>query len=91
MPTVRRFSRSRIAMYFADHPPPHFHIITVEPTRRLCISSKRSNFGMVKLTHETLPKRSPGLRRTKRNCGRGGVQIVYSEEDGARRARIARA
>ena len=29
MPTVRRFSRSRIAMYFADHPPPHFHIITV--------------------------------------------------------------
>ncbi len=29
MPTVRRFCRSRIAMYFADHPPPHFHIITV--------------------------------------------------------------
>ena len=29
MPTVRRFSRARIAMYFADHPPPHFHIITV--------------------------------------------------------------
>ncbi len=29
MPTVRRFSRSRIAMYFGDHPPPHFHVITV--------------------------------------------------------------
>lgn len=28
MPTVRRFSRSRIAMYFGDHPPPHFHVIT---------------------------------------------------------------
>ena len=30
MPTVRRFSRSRIAMYFGDHAPPHFHIITVD-------------------------------------------------------------
>ena len=29
MPTVMRFSRSRIAMYFGDHPPPHFHAITV--------------------------------------------------------------
>lgn len=28
MPTVRRFSRSRIAMYFGDHAPPHFHVIT---------------------------------------------------------------
>ena len=30
MPTVRRFSRRRIAMYFGDHPPPHFHVITVD-------------------------------------------------------------
>lgn len=29
MPTVIRFSRCRIAMYFGDHPPPHFHVITV--------------------------------------------------------------
>lgn len=28
MPTVRRFSRCRIEMYFLDHPPPHFHVIT---------------------------------------------------------------
>jgi hypothetical protein len=28
MPTVRRFDRCRIEMYFDDHPPPHFHIIT---------------------------------------------------------------
>jgi len=28
MPTVKRFGRCRIAMYFNDHPPPHFHIIT---------------------------------------------------------------
>ena len=28
MPLVRRFNRCRIEMYFGDHPPPHFHIIT---------------------------------------------------------------
>ena len=28
MPTVRRFNRCRIEMYFGDHAPPHFHIIT---------------------------------------------------------------
>jgi hypothetical protein len=28
MPTVKRFDRCRIEMYFADHPPPHFHVIT---------------------------------------------------------------
>jgi len=28
MPTVRRFNRCRIEMYFDDHPPPHFHVIT---------------------------------------------------------------
>jgi hypothetical protein len=33
MPTVMRFSRSRIAMFFKDHAPPHFHIITVGDER----------------------------------------------------------
>ena len=28
MPTVRRFDRCRIEMYFDDHPPPHFHVVT---------------------------------------------------------------
>ena len=28
MPTVRRFNRCRIEVYFGDHPPPHFHVIT---------------------------------------------------------------
>lgn len=28
MPTVQRFDRCRIEMYFHDHSPPHFHIIT---------------------------------------------------------------
>jgi hypothetical protein len=28
MPTVKRFDRCRIEMYFDDHAPPHFHVIT---------------------------------------------------------------
>ena len=28
MPAVKRFDRCRIEMYFADHPQPHFHVIT---------------------------------------------------------------
>jgi Domain of unknown function (DUF4160) len=28
MLTVRRFERCRITMYFQDHAPPHFHVIT---------------------------------------------------------------
>jgi hypothetical protein len=28
MPAVKRFNRCRIEMYFRDHPPPHFHIVT---------------------------------------------------------------
>ena len=27
MPRLQRFSSTEIAMYFADHPPPHFHIL----------------------------------------------------------------
>jgi hypothetical protein len=30
MPTVARFNRCRIAMCFDDHPPPHFHVITID-------------------------------------------------------------
>jgi hypothetical protein len=33
MPTVQRFNRCRIEMYFGDHPPPHFHVITREDER----------------------------------------------------------
>jgi hypothetical protein len=28
MPALKRFDRCRIEMYFNDHPPPHFHVIT---------------------------------------------------------------
>jgi hypothetical protein len=27
MPRIARFSSTEIAMYFADHPPPHFHVL----------------------------------------------------------------
>jgi hypothetical protein len=26
-PRLQRFSSTEIAMYFADHPPPHFHVL----------------------------------------------------------------
>jgi hypothetical protein len=27
MPRIARFANTEIAMYFADHPPPHFHVL----------------------------------------------------------------
>lgn len=33
MPTIKRFHRCRIEMYFGDHSPPHFHIITQDDER----------------------------------------------------------
>ena len=33
MPTIRRFRRCRIEMYFGDHAPPHFHVITRDNAR----------------------------------------------------------
>ena len=33
MPTLKRFNRCRIDMYFYDHPPPHFHVITRKDER----------------------------------------------------------
>jgi hypothetical protein len=33
MPTVKRFDRCRIEMYFGDHAPPHFHVITRKDER----------------------------------------------------------
>jgi hypothetical protein len=37
MPTVKRFDRCRITMYFKDHAPPHFHIITQSDERVLIV------------------------------------------------------
>jgi hypothetical protein len=33
MPVVKRFNRCRIEMYFGDHAPPHFHVITRKEER----------------------------------------------------------
>lgn len=33
MPTVEWFNRCRIEMYFKDHAPPHFHIVTTSNER----------------------------------------------------------
>jgi hypothetical protein len=33
MPAVKRFNRCRIEMYFGDHPPPHFHVVTRKDAR----------------------------------------------------------
>lgn len=33
MPTIKRFARCRIEMYFDDHGIPHFHIIGVDGKR----------------------------------------------------------
>lgn len=30
---MKRFDRCRIEMYFGDHPPPHFHVITRKDER----------------------------------------------------------
>ena len=38
MPTVIRFNRCRIEMYFADHPPPHFHVISRSDEREVYVS-----------------------------------------------------
>ena len=33
MSVVKQFDRCRIEMYFGDHPPPHFHVITRKEER----------------------------------------------------------
>jgi hypothetical protein len=37
MPTVKRFNRCRIEMYFGDHPPPHFHVISRKDERAVYV------------------------------------------------------
>ena len=40
MPTVERFNRCRIKMYFKDHAPPHFHIVTTVTNVYLWLSNR---------------------------------------------------
>jgi hypothetical protein len=39
MPRLQRFSSSEIAMYFADHPPPHFHVLGREGAAQVRIDT----------------------------------------------------
>ena len=39
MPRLQRFSSSEIAMFFADHPPPHFHVLGREGAAQVRIDT----------------------------------------------------
>lgn len=39
MPRLMRFANTEIAMYFADHPPPHFHVLGREGAAQIEIAS----------------------------------------------------
>ena len=39
MPRLQRFSSTEIAMYFADHPPPHFHVLGREGAAQIVIET----------------------------------------------------
>lgn len=39
MPRLQRFSSTEIAMFFADHPPPHFHVLGPEGAAQVRIDT----------------------------------------------------
>jgi len=39
MPRIMRFSTTEIALFFADHPPPHFHVLGREGAAQVSIES----------------------------------------------------
>jgi len=39
MPRLKRFSSSEIAMFFADHNPPHFHVLAREGAAQVRIDT----------------------------------------------------
>ena len=41
MPRLVRFTSTEIAMYFADHPPPHFHVLGRDGAAQVIGSSGR--------------------------------------------------
>ncbi len=79
MPTVKRFDRGRIEMYFGDHPPPHFHVIT-RNNERIAVEIE----AMTVLAGKADPRDTDeALRWASRNR----VELrarwqMYSEEDG---------
>lgn len=55
MPTIKRFHRCRIEMYFGDHSPPHFHIVT-QGEQRVAVMIET----LAALAGATSPKPSSG-------------------------------
>ncbi|HEV7690976.1 MAG TPA: DUF4160 domain-containing protein [Hyphomonadaceae bacterium] len=55
MPRIARFRSTEIAMYFADHPPPHFHVLGRDGQAQVAIEDFRviARSGRVDL-HEAL-------------------------------------
>lgn len=39
LPRLIRFASTEIAMYFADHPPPHFHVLGRDGTAQVRIDT----------------------------------------------------
>lgn len=39
LPRLKRFSSTEIAMFFADHPPPHFHVLGREGAAQVRIDT----------------------------------------------------
>ena len=39
MPRLERFSNTEIAMYFADHNPPHFHVLGPDGAAQVAIET----------------------------------------------------
>jgi Domain of unknown function (DUF4160) len=52
VPRIARFPRSEIAMYFADHNPPHFHVLGREGAAQVRIDTLEpiARSGVVDLT-----------------------------------------
>ena len=78
MPTVKRFDRSRIE-YFGDHPPPHFHVITLNNERIAVVIETMAVLAGEADTRDT----GEALRWASRNKAELRTRWqVYSEEDG---------
>lgn len=74
MPTVKRFDRCRIEMYFADHSPPHFHVITRSDERAVYLIETLALWAGEADPRDT-EGRSLGHLPTGQRCGRGGNNI----------------
>lgn len=50
MPTVANFGAYSVKIYYADHPPPHFHVVAAEFGARIEIATLRMIDGRLPLS-----------------------------------------